>query len=108
MANPRGQQRDKPYRDAIRLEEKLAEKGEESPALPGSLRHIARQLLLRASTETQAAKEVGDRLDGKVAQAIIGDAEADPVKITTIRHIIVDPGHPDRESVPPAAEPGPV
>ena len=72
MANPtsRGQQRDKPFRDAIRMEAALAEKGEECPALPGSLRYIARNLLLRAAGDTAAAKEIGDRLDGKPAQSL--------------------------------------
>jgi hypothetical protein len=74
MANPnsRGQQRDKPYRDALRIEATLAENGEESPAPKGSLRWIARKQLERAGEDTTAAKEVADRLDGKVAQAIIG------------------------------------
>jgi hypothetical protein len=66
----RGQQRDKPFRDALRMEAALAEKGEQSPAQPGSLRYIARQLLERAGTETAATKEVGDRLDGKPAQSV--------------------------------------
>ncbi len=70
MANSksRGQQRDKPFRDALRIEAKLAEEGEQTPALPGSLRFIARSLLVRAGEDTQAAREVGDRLDGKPAQ----------------------------------------
>ncbi|WP_407122836.1 hypothetical protein [Bradyrhizobium sp. STM 3561] len=48
----------------------MAEAGEETPAKEGSLRWIARQLLIRAGTETAAAKEVADRLDGKPSQAI--------------------------------------
>jgi hypothetical protein len=83
MANPRGQQRDKPFRDALRMEAALAEKGEESPAPRGSLRWIARQMLIRAGEETAAAREVGDRLDGKPAQAIVGDNDADPVNLVT-------------------------
>lgn len=83
MANPRGQQRDKPFRDALRMEAALAERGEESPAPRGSLRWIARQMLIRAGEETAAAREVGDRLDGKPAQAIIGDNDADPVNLVT-------------------------
>lgn len=82
MANPtsRGQQRDKPFRDALRMEAKLAEEGIETPAKPGSLRYIARQLLVRAGDETAATKEVGDRLDGKPAQAVGGDEELGPIK----------------------------
>lgn len=72
MTNPtsRGQQRDKPFRDALRMEAKLAEDGEETPAKPGSLRWIARQLLVRAGDDTQSAAQVADRLDGKPAQAL--------------------------------------
>lgn len=81
MANPRGQQRDKPFRDALRVEAKLAGDGDETPAPKGSLRWIARELLIRAGAETAAAKEVADRLDGKVAQAIVGDDDVGPVKI---------------------------
>jgi hypothetical protein len=64
------QNKDKPFRDAIRMEAALAESGEESPAKPGSLRWIARQLLVRAGTETAAAHEIADRLDGKAAQSV--------------------------------------
>lgn len=86
MANQtsRGQQRDKPFRDALRMEAALAESGEDTPAKPGSLRYIARQLLIRAAEETAASKEVGDRLDGKPAQAIVGDDDADPISVRTI------------------------
>lgn len=52
------------------MEAALAEKGKETPAKKGSIRWIARQLLERAGLETAAAKEIGDRLDGKPAQAV--------------------------------------
>jgi hypothetical protein len=67
---PGATNKDKPFRDAIRMEALLAEQGEDTPAHPGSLRYIARQLLKRAGIETAAAREVGDRLDGKPAQAV--------------------------------------
>lgn len=74
--------KDKPFRDALRMEATLAESGDETPAPKGSLRWIARQLLNRAGDETAAAREVGDRLDGKPAQAIIGGDEDDsPVEL---------------------------
>lgn len=102
--------KDKPFRDAIRMEAALAAEGGDTPAKPGSLRYIARQLLIRAADETAAAKEVGDRLDGKPAQAIIGGDDDDaPMRLETIRRIIVKPdGHSDSGGVPPAAEPGPI
>jgi hypothetical protein len=71
MPRPAGSlNKDKPFRDALRMEAALAEDGAKSPAKKGSLRWIARQLLIRAGEETAAAKEVGDRLDGKPAQAV--------------------------------------
>jgi hypothetical protein len=96
MANPRGQQRDKPVRDALRIEAALLESGEETPAMPGSLRYSARQMLIRAGADTQAFREVADRLDGKPAQAIVGDSEQDPISVLqTIERRIVDPNNPD-------------
>lgn len=84
--------KDKPFREALRMEALLAEQGEETPANRGSLRFIARQLLNRAGIETAAAREVGDRLDGKPAQAIVGGEEDDPaVKVLQrIERVIVD------------------
>lgn len=68
MANPRGQQRDKPFREALRLEISEIEDN------PRSLRLVARKLLDQAvSGDVQAIKEVADRLDGKPAQAITGE-----------------------------------
>jgi hypothetical protein len=96
MANPtsRGQQRDKPFRDAIR---QLAEAGQDTPAHKGSLRWIARQLLNRAGDETAAAKEIGDRLDGKPAQAIVGGDEGDPAinMVHRIERVIVNAQDPN-------------
>lgn len=82
MGRPLGSQnKDKPFRDALRIEAALAESGEATPALPGSLRYIARQTLIRASEETAAVKEIADRLDGKVPQAVVGDDEHPPVGV---------------------------
>jgi hypothetical protein len=93
MANPRGQQRDKPARDALRMEAALAEQGEPTPAKEGSIRWAARQLLIRAGSETAAFREMADRMDGKPAQAIIGGGEDDPALnvIARIENIIIDP-----------------
>lgn len=94
MARPAGSlNKDKPFREALRMEANLAENGEETFSKKGSLRYIARQLLNRAGDETAAAREVGDRLDGKPAQAIIGGEDDDPaVKVLQrIERVIVDP-----------------
>lgn len=79
MANPRGQQRDKPFRDALRME--LAAAGEDHKAM----RKIARNLIEAASNAGDkdmlaAIREIADRMDGKPAQAIGGDDDLGPIK----------------------------
>lgn len=84
MANPTGKSgpRDKPFRDALRME--LAAAGEDHKAL----RAIARNLIALAQITDKdampAINAIADRTDGKVAQAIIGDDKADPVSVRTI------------------------
>lgn len=94
MANPtsRGQQRDKPFRDALR--KRIAEASDD----PRKLDRIAEKLLsLAESGDVPAIKEVADRLDGKVAQALIGGDEDDPAlkMVHRIERAIVDPKHSD-------------
>ena len=79
MANRRGQQRDKPFRDALRME--LAAIGDDHKAM----RKIARNLIDAASNTSDkdmlaAIREIADRMDGKPAQAIGGDDELGPIK----------------------------
>ena len=75
MANPRGQQRDKPFRDALRME--IAAAGDDRKAL----RDVAKALIDKAKEgDVTAIRELGDRLDGKPAQAIGGDDELGPIK----------------------------
>jgi hypothetical protein len=83
MANPRGQQRDKPFREALRLEiAALQAKGDER-----GLRKAARALIENAENgDNVAIKELADRLDGKVPQAVVGDEDGGPVVIEIIRH----------------------
>lgn len=91
MANKgaRGQQRAKPFRDALQIEINAALDGDN----PRSIRRIARSLLEKAGDgDVAAIKEVADRLDGKVPQAIVGDDEHDPV---TVREIITGVPLPD-------------
>lgn len=46
------------------------------------LRDVADALIAKAiAGDVQAIKEVADRLDGKVPQAVIGDAGSDPIGI---------------------------
>jgi hypothetical protein len=62
---PRGQQRDKPYREALRME--LAAAGEDMK----KLREIARVHIARCEAgDMQAIKELANRLDGRPAQIL--------------------------------------
>jgi len=85
-----GRRQEKPFRDALRIEAISAENGEDCAAPKGSLRWNARQLLMQG--DVPAIRELADRLDGKVAQAIIGDDEFDPISIVQ-RIELVAPGH---------------
>lgn len=90
MGNPvsRGQQRDKPFRDALRMQ--LAAAGEDHKAL----RSIADALIASAQAgDMQAIKEIGDRIDGKVPQGITGgDDDDNPVNVLhRIERVIVRP-----------------
>lgn len=61
------------------------------------LRDVADALVTKAMAgDVNAIKEVADRLDGKVAQAIVGDDEADPIRtVTRIERLIVNPANSD-------------
>jgi hypothetical protein len=93
--NPLGQIRAKPFREALRIEEALAQEGQPCPAPKGTLRYIARQMLERAGEDNGTAKEVADRMDGKPAQAVIGGDEDDPAinVVHRIERAIVDPSN---------------
>ena len=75
--NPGGNHKEKPFRDALR--KVLYENDREQ------LDKIARALVKRAAQEGDpaAVREIADRLEGKVPQAVVGDNESDP-----IRHIV--------------------
>lgn len=65
--------------------------------LEAGLARIARRVVRIADQGDEekavwAFKEIGDRMDGKPAQAIVGDSEADPVNIVgRIERVIVRP-----------------
>jgi hypothetical protein len=74
--NPSGRRKDKKARDALVL--KLLEAGEDMPRL----RKVWAAILDKAEQgDVTAAKEIFDRLDGKVPQGIVGEDEDGPVKI---------------------------
>ena len=86
---PRGQQRDKPYREALRME--LAAAGEDMK----KLREIARVHIARCEGgDMQAIKELADRLDGRPAQ-ILEHSGPDSEPITEIVREIVHMPPPD-------------
>ena len=80
MANPhpvkRGLAKDKPFRDALRME--ISSMGADFKGL----RTIARALIDNAkSGDSPSIREIADRIDGKVPQAIVGDDEYDPIQV---------------------------
>ena len=80
--------KDKPFRDALRMEIAAAQDENDTK----SLRRIARALLEKgADGDVPAIKEIADRLDGKVSQPIDGDGEGGPIAIQAIVRKIVDP-----------------
>jgi hypothetical protein len=91
--HPRGQQRDKPYREALRLE--LAAAGEDMK----KLREIARVHIKKAANgDMQAIKEMADRLDGKPAQMLEHSIPDESQRLVKIVHEFVhhEP-HPRQE-----------
>jgi hypothetical protein len=76
MTNPysRGQKRDKPFRDALRME----------------IDHAGTNQA--AEGDVAAIREVADRLDGRVSQLVGGDRE-NPVQFQRIERVVVQVEH---------------
>ena len=64
------------------------------------LRAVADALVTKAmSGDVPAIKEIADRLDGKVPQAIVGDDESAAIQVVQrIERVIVRPNAPDPDS----------
>lgn len=76
--NPAGRPKSKPFREAI--QRALDEAGNDKDALQA----VATALVGKAMMgDVPAIKELADRMDGKVAQAIIGGEEDDPAIVVT-------------------------
>lgn len=86
--NPGGRPKHKPFQEALRMEMLAAERGEACEAKQGSLRWNARQLLEKG--DVPAIKEIADRLDGKVPQAVVGDDEHNAINVVAkvIREVV--------------------
>jgi hypothetical protein len=83
---------EKPWRDAIRL----AVNATTGDGDPKKLRLIAEKLVeLALAGDAAAIKEIGDRLDGKPAQAVVGEGEGGAIEISHIVRTIIDPRNPD-------------
>jgi hypothetical protein len=88
--NPSGTKPNKPWREAINRALARAEQSGDFK----DLNKLADRLLELASTgDIAALKEVGDRLDGRPAQAIVGGDDGDsPIQVETLVKYIA----PDR------------
>lgn len=72
MGRPLGSTNDRLWRDALR---KVAVEYAEGDCGPRKIEIVARKLVAAAMEgDISAAKEFGDRLDGKAPQAITGDS----------------------------------
>ena len=79
---PRGQQRDKPYREALRMELAAADDNMKK------LREIARVHIARCEAgDMQAIKDLADRLDGRPEQ-MVEDSRPDSEPIRIVREIV--------------------
>ncbi len=86
----------KPWADAI----KRALARREQTGSGADLNALADKLIDSAAEGDMAAlKELGDRLDGKPAQALVGDSGFDPVQISQVHRVIVDPRNPDAKGI---------
>ena len=88
---PSGPWAGKPWRDALRIAVKLPVDEDRK----GKTKLDACVYALVAAGmrgDVPALKEIADRLDGKVPQALVGgDDDSPPIRFTEIRRTIVDP-----------------
>lgn len=78
-ANPGGRPADRPWRDALLIA--LKERTGKTKADPQRLRKVADAVVEAAMLgDMVAAREIGDRLDGKPTQILGGDPAGGPVK----------------------------
>lgn len=65
------------------------------------LRQVAQALIAKAQAgDVAAIREIADRLDGKVPQAIVGDDDEPPVRLQRIERVIVGPKKPEPADAP--------
>ena len=84
--------REKPFREALWMEIKALDADQINNYPKGSMRSIAQALLFRAADgDIAAIREVADRIDGKVPQALGGSDELAPQHITVSWRETPDP-----------------
>ncbi len=89
--NPGGRPKSKPWADAIK---RALDKRSDLDAIAEKLVDAA------ASGDLPALRELGDRLDGKPAQAVtVGNDESGAFTVEQIKRVIVDPRDPDSTSI---------
>lgn len=83
--NPGGRGTEKVWRDAIRRA--VARREPLDPSEKPQRLDLLAEAAVKAglSEDVAALKEIGDRLDGKVPQAITGDSEGDPLVINIVK-----------------------
>ncbi len=85
-----GPRKQKLWRDALNL---VICRAEEGPLPPGKTvlqRLVTKQVEMALQGDSQSIRDIADRLDGKPAQAIVGDDEADPIQLVQrIERVIV-------------------
>jgi hypothetical protein len=79
--NPGGRSNEKIWRDALRMALKEAT----SDGMPRIRALAEKTVSLALEGDMQAIKEIGDRMDGKPAQAITGDGENGAININIMR-----------------------
>jgi hypothetical protein len=91
MARPRGVWADKAWRNALRLA--VLRSPDEDIKPKTNLDELALKLIAAGKTgDISALKELGDRLDGKPSQAIVGGDEDDrPIAVQFIELVAVKP-----------------
>jgi hypothetical protein len=95
--NPGGRRKERPFRDALR--KVLAELADDKPPTKPKtkLEVVARAHVEKAiAGDVPAIKEIADRLDGKVPQALIGSDDPDdaPVQVALVELVAVKPDDP--------------
>ena len=89
VRRPRGAWADKAWRDALRLAV-MRPANEPNPTPKTKLDEIAFALISAGKEgDVPAIREIGDRLDGKVPQALVGgDEDSNPIRVERI--VLVD------------------